>query len=249
MTKPIALQLYSVRDALSADFEGTLRRVADIGFVGVEFAGNYGGTAEHAASVCRDLGLQISSAHFGLPSASNSTLADAAALGLQRIVCPWMPPDRFKTLESVRAVCDEINAGVDPAVQAGLQLGYHNHDAEFGRLEDGSLVFDHMLQFLRPEVFFEIDIYWVKYAGEDPASVLASLGSRAPLVHVKDGSGEAGSMMLAAGEGIVDIPAAVNAASGADWLIVELDNCATDMFEAIEKSAHYLIDKGLGHGR
>jgi sugar phosphate isomerase/epimerase len=252
MTKPIAVQLYSLRDALSADFAGTLRRVADMGAAGVEFAGIYGSSPADAAALCRELGLKICSAHLPLPVGAdrNSVLTTATALGIEFMVCPWMPPERFATLEGIEAVCADINLAVDTAEAQGLHVGYHNHDAEFRSLPDDSLVFDHMRRLLRPEVFFEVDIYWVTAAGVDPVAVVTSIKNRLPLLHVKDGSGAPGSAMLAAGEGIVPIPAVVNALGDAgEWLIVELDSCATDMFEAVEKSIGYLVDQGLGHRR
>jgi sugar phosphate isomerase/epimerase len=251
MSKPIALQLYSVRDALSADFEGTLRRVAEIGFAGVEFAGIYGDSAAQARSLCDALGLQISSAHMGMPTADNraETVDVAATLGIGTIVCPWLQPDRFTTLGGVETVCAELNAAAALARESGLRFGYHNHDAEFTPLSDGTLPYAHMQRLLSPDVVFEIDIYWVKFAQGDPAAVLREAGARAPLVHVKDGTGRPGEAMVAVGDGVVDIPAVVGAATGAEWLIVELDNCATDMFEAVEKSFRYLVLKDLGHGR
>lgn len=251
MSKPAALQLYSIRDALSADFEGSMRRVAALGFAGVEFAGNYGGSPQTARALCDELGLQICSAHMGMPTADNraDTIDVAHALGIDTILCPWMPPGRFTSADDIAQVCDELNAAADIARASGLRFGYHNHDAEFTPLADGSLPYDHMRRLLAPDIVFEIDIYWVRFAQGDPAAVLAEAGARAPLVHVKDGSGTPGAPMLAAGEGIVDIPAAVKAASSAEWLIVELDNCATDMFEAVEKSLKYLTTKGLAHGR
>ncbi|MFN8530549.1 MAG: sugar phosphate isomerase/epimerase [Anaerolineae bacterium] len=252
MTKPIAVQLYSIRDALKADFDGSLRRIAEMGFAGVEFAGEYGGSAASAAARCAELGLKVCSAHLGMPlgDQQSAILDNAAKLGVSIMVCPWLPSERFKTVESVHQVCDELNAAAKIAQGAGFRYAYHNHDFEFRPLPDGSLPFDHMQKLLDPSISFELDIYWAKFAGSDPAALLSKLGKRVPLVHVKDGTGRPGDAFLAAGEGIVDIPAAVHAAGESpEWLIVELDSCATDMFTAVEKSLRYLVNQGLGHGR
>ena len=108
---------------------------------------------------------------------------------------------------------------------------------------------DVMLEHLDPDVFFEVDVYWVQTAGQDPAQVVRRLGTRAPLLHVKDGPCQIEAPMTALGEGVVDIPGVVAAGSGSvDWLVVELDRCDTDIMEAIRKSYQYLVGKGLGRG-
>jgi sugar phosphate isomerase/epimerase len=108
---------------------------------------------------------------------------------------------------------------------------------------------DVMLEHLDPDVFFEVDVYWVQTAGQDPVQVVHHLDSRAPLLHVKDGPCQMDADMTALGEGVVDIPGVAAAgARSTEWLVVELDRCATDMLEAVRKSYRYLIEKGLGHG-
>jgi sugar phosphate isomerase/epimerase len=106
-----------------------------------------------------------------------------------------------------------------------------------------------MLELLDPSVMFEIDTYWVKTAGLDPAEIIRKLGNRVNLLHLKDGPAAIEPPQVALGEGVMDIPAAVNAAESAEWLIVELDHCATDMLEAVDKSYQYLVNEGLGHGK
>ena len=133
------------------------------------------------------------------------------------------------------------------AAQHGLGLAYHNHWWEFQMVE-GRLAFDVMLEHLDPAVGFEIDTYWVQTAGHDPAAVVQRLGDRAPLLHIKDGPATADAPMVAVGQGALDFPAIVAAASGARWLIVELDRCATDMTEAVRKSYAYLVKEGLARG-
>ncbi len=251
MSKPIALQLYSIRDALNADFAGSLRRVAELGYAGVEFAGVYGESPTSAAALCAELGLQVIGAHLPLPLGEQQeyVLDTAAELGITRLFCPWMPPDRFATADSIRVVCDEINAANDVARARGLQLGYHNHDAEFRAADDGVLAFEHMKRLLDPAVLFEIDIFWVQFAGLDPAPIVRELGERTPVLHVKDGGENYGDPMRKYGEGIVDIPAVVRAAEAAEWLVVELDTYDGDVFEAVAYNFNFLVEQGLGHGR
>jgi sugar phosphate isomerase/epimerase len=130
-----------------------------------------------------------------------------------------------------------------------LAFGIHNHWWEFLRLGD-RYVYQVMLERLEPAIFFEIDIYWVQTAGLDPAQVVREFGPRAPLLHIKDGPAVQGEPQVAVGKGALDVPDIVRAAGdAAEWLVVELDDCATDMLEAAEKSIRYLLQEGLGHGR
>lgn len=252
-TPPLAVQLYSVRDALAADFSGVLTRIADMGYAGVEMAGNYGsGGPAEAASFIRSLGLEIVGAHLGLPESDDyaESVATAHALGTARWVVPWVPPEQFQTRDSVQAVIDRLNRAAAAATAAGLTLLYHNHWFEFEATPglDGRIPFDLMLAGLDRAVQFEIDLYWVKTGGSDPAATLARLGSRASLLHVKDGPTNLTDAMVAVGDGVMNYPDLLPDAA-AEWLIVELDRCDTDVLTAVRRSHDYLTGKGLAHGR
>jgi sugar phosphate isomerase/epimerase len=251
MTKPIALQLYTLRDQLAQDFAGTVRKVADLGYAGVETAGQYGQSPAQARRLFDDLGLQVASAHLPLPlgPARDQVIETAQTLGCSRLVCAWLPPERFTSPASLRAVCAELTEASAAVRAHGLTLGYHNHWFEFDHLVDGRPAHDWMAEWLAPEIFFELDVYWVKTAGLDPAAVVRGLGERVPLVHLKDGPAQIEPPMTALGEGVLDLPAVVGAAGAAEWLIVELDRCATDMLAAVAKSFAYLAANGLGRGR
>lgn len=250
MTTPIALQLYTVRDRLAQDFEGTIREIADIGYVGVETANMFGGSPASAARLFSELGLTVCGAHSPLPlgDQKQEVIDTMGALGCKRLIVAWQPPEKYKSLEGIKSICDSLNEGAAVARTNGFQVGYHNHWFEYELLED-RLPIEVMLEHLDPDVFFEVDVYWVQTAGQDPAQVVRRLGSRAPLLHVKDGPCQIDAPMTALGEGVVDIPGVVSAgAESTEWLVVELDRCATDMMEAVRKSYQYLIEKGLGRG-
>jgi sugar phosphate isomerase/epimerase len=248
---PIAIQLYSLRAQLAENYESILRRVADMGYVGVELAGMYGASPEFAARLLRELDLQVTSLHAPLPLLDNlsQTVDIANTFGVKRVVCAWYPPERFATLDDVRAVGDELNRANEFLRAQNLELHYHNHWQECALL-DGKLVYQHMLDFLEPNVGFEVDVYWAKTAGVEPAAMIRELGKRAPLLHIKDGPATMDGDMTAAGEGIIDLRAISDASrETAEWWIVELDRCATDMLEAVEKSYTYLTQNGLAHGK
>jgi sugar phosphate isomerase/epimerase len=249
MTSPIALQLYTLREATARDFAGTLRQVAEIGYAGVESAGFEGTTIAAAAQLFKDLGLTVCAVHGPLPlgDSQKRALDLMDALGCRRLVIASQPRQEFQSLEGIQRVCDTLNAAHTVAKAHGLSLGYHNHDFEFARVE-GRQAHQRLRECLSPEVFFEVDTYWTQTAGVDPATTLKELGARAPLLHLKDGPAVRGQPMQALGEGVMDIPAVVQASAGhAEWLIVELDECATDMLTAVQKSYHYLVQNGLGH--
>ncbi|MBT5876377.1 MAG: sugar phosphate isomerase/epimerase [Candidatus Latescibacteria bacterium] len=250
MPAPVALQLYSVREAAEKDFEGVVRRVADLGYAGVEPAGFPGSSPEAAGKLFQSLGLDVPSAHLSLPIGENKQLAieSAQALGTKRLIAGFGPDD-MNTADKVKASCEKFNEASVSAGEHGFTFGIHNHWWEFLKV-DGEHVYEIMLRHLEPAVFFELDVYWVQTGGPDPAAVVKQLGNRAPILHIKDGPCTRDGDMTAVGEGVVDIPAVIDAgAAHTEWHIVELDRCATDMFEAVEKSLNYLVSNGLGTGK
>lgn len=250
MPAPIALQLYTLRDALAEDFAGTIRRVAEIGYVGVETAGFPGVTPAEAAALFAELGLEVAGAHSPLPlgDRQNEVLETMETLGCKRLVCPSMPREEFTSVDGIQRVAESLNAANEVARANGLTFGYHNHWFEYGDV-DGRRADQILLEHLDPTIWFEVDTYWVQTAGADPVQVIQALGERAPLLHIKDGPAVQPEPMVAVGEGVMDIPAVVAAGQDhAEWLIVELDRCATDMMVAVEKSYKYLVSEGLARG-
>jgi sugar phosphate isomerase/epimerase len=238
----IAVQLYTLRDQMETQFEAVLEAVASIGYAGVEAASLHGRSAAEYAARCKAAGLQICSAHVKLPARKDGdqVIEDALALGVQRMVCPWLPPEQFASRDAILRSAEQLNSAAEIAKAHGLSLGYHNHAHEFHAVE-GKPAMEWLLEALDPAVFLEPDTYWVAVAGVDPVAVLGQLGSRAPLVHMKDGpAGTNPAPMTALGAGTLDVAAIVAAASHADWLIVELDSCATDSLEAVRESYAFL---------
>ncbi|MFZ6030961.1 MAG: sugar phosphate isomerase/epimerase family protein [Chloroflexota bacterium] len=252
MASPVALQLYTVRDAIARQgYEAIVRQVAEIGYAGVETAGFPGTTPQDAGKLFEQLGLAVSSIHkFPIPGEADlqEVVDTLGALCCQRLVTGAGPND-YKSRETVRTTCEKINAAAALLAPYRVSVGVHNHWWEY--LEVGEkYVYEWMLEWLSPDIFFEVDTYWVKTAGVDPAAVLARLGKRAPLLHIKDGPAQQKVPQLAVGEGLLDFPAIVDAGHGnTEWMIVELDSCATDMLAAVRKSYAFLIAHGLARGR
>ena len=244
MTVPIAVQLYSVRDFTEKDFAGTVRKIAAMGYAGVETAGFPGTTAQAAGALFKELGLAVSSAHTGLPVGKDQSkiLEDMAAIGCKRLVCPGVSASLFESTDGLKKAAQLLNEANQVCRANGLTLGYHNHYKEF-QVVDGRTAFDILLELVDPDVFFQVDTYWAHVAGVDVPALVKKLGKRAPLLHIKDGPGDKNMPMLAVGEGVMNVPAILAAARGfCEWQIVELDSCATDMLEAVQKSYQYLAN-------
>jgi sugar phosphate isomerase/epimerase len=252
MSAPIAVQLYTLWNHLDKDYTGTLTKLAEMGYVGIETCGySHGVPVKDAVTLFKDLGLTLCSAHVGMPVGDNvqKVLDEAAAAGCKRVISGF-GAEGFKTADAIKATCDMFNQAAENVAKAGLTFGVHNHWWEYEKLADGTPAYKVMLQHADPRVFFELDVYWIQTGGCNPAEVVAEFGKRAPLLHIKDGPCQQNQPMTPVGEGQVDIPAVVKAAkNNAEWLIVELDTCATDKLEAVAKSYQYLVGNKLARGR
>ena len=250
MTAPIALQLYTLREAAAEQgFETIVRQVAEMGYVGVEPAGFPGTTPEAAGKLFRELGLAVPSAHVALPvgDAKNEVLDTMAAIGSTMIVSGKGPAD-FETLDKIKTTCELFNEASANAQAAGMSFGVHNHWWEYLKVGD-RYAYEIMLDLVDPAITFEIDTYWVQVAGPNPAEIVAQMGARSPLLHIKDGPANRQDPMQPIGSGVLDWPTIVQAGgSHTEWLIVELDRCAMDMVEAVQQSYDYLVGEGLARG-
>lgn len=252
MTADVSVQLYSLREESAVDFPAVLARLGRIGFVGVETAGFHGLTAAQVRSTLDDAGLVASSAHVGLarPDEYERALDDHQALGCATVVIPAIGPKSFADLDAIRAAADLVNAANERARARGLTLGYHNHFWELQSVIDDRPALLHLFDLVDDSVVAEVDVYWARVGGVDPAQLLGELGARATLLHVKDGpAGDPSESMVAVGDGAIDVPGVLGAAPAARWHIIELDRCDTDMFDAVERSYHYLVENGLSRGR
>lgn len=255
MAKPIALQLYTLREEVypgGSDLPKVLKTVAEIGYVGVETAGLHGHDPKEIAKVAAELGITICGAHVGVPNSETvKRIADEqAVLGNTRVIGGFGPND-FETLDAIKNAAAKFQEAAELLKPYGMTFGFHNHWWEFERLRgEDRYIYDILLE-EAPDVFSELDVYWCAYGKADPVAVLSKHGARIPLLHIKDGMLiEGDHSHTAVGSGKLNMPAIVGAADQTvlQWLIVELDACATDMLEAVKKSYRYLVDKGLATG-
>jgi sugar phosphate isomerase/epimerase len=241
MSASIALQLYTVRDLLPTDFEGVVRQVAAMGYAGVETAGFPGATPQAAARLFNELGLKVCSAHTPLPTGGRrSEVQDTLGiLGCKRFIA-GLGPDAFRTLDDIQRSIATFQEANEFAKVNDLLFGIHNHWWEYLKVE-GRYAYKFLLEQLDPSIFFELDTYWIKTAGCDPAAVTAEFGPRAPYLHIKDGPAVKDQPMTAIGTGVVDFPAILAAGQPhTQWLIVELDRTATPILPVLQQSINYL---------
>jgi sugar phosphate isomerase/epimerase len=186
---PIGLQLYTVRDLLKQDFDGTLGRIAAIGYREVEFAGYFDLTPADVRAALDRHGLAAPGAHVPFEAIENSwdaTLHTATLIGHRFIVCAWIPEERRRSVDDWSRIGDRLNQAAAAARAAGLQLAYHNHSYEFVPL-DGRLPYDLLLEHTDPAlVRLELDLFWITFGGGDPLAYFSRYPGRFPLVHVKD---------------------------------------------------------------
>jgi sugar phosphate isomerase/epimerase len=248
-TNQIALQLYTVRDHTAKDMVNTLRRIAEMGYQAVEFAG-YGDAAPHDIRAALDEhGLRTVSAHVGLQALQTQparVFADLQTLGCAHVVVPSVGAEHRDTAAQVRQLAQLLNQLGAQCRQVGLQLGYHNHAFEFAAL-DGGTMWDVLTAATDPAlVTLELDVYWAQYAGVDPIALIQQGSGRMPLLHIKDMAADAARADVTVGEGMFSWPDIfrAGAAAGTQWYIVEQDN-PREPLRDVERSLRYLQQLAL----
>jgi sugar phosphate isomerase/epimerase len=239
----VAIQLYTVRDKTAEDMLGTLARLGEIGYRAVEFAG-YGNSEPQAIREALDkAGISGVAAHVPLTRIDNEfdiVVQEMDIIGARHLIIPWLPPEQ-RTKAGYDHVIDTLNKRAPEARDAGLRLGYHNHDFEFMADENGMFPFDRIADSTDPSlVSLEIDAGWVKYAGQDPVAVIEQYAGRVPLIHAKEEQVDGVDDLPAPGSGPMpwkEIVAAGNA-SGAEYLIAEDDKPLDSMKTATAAFQH-----------
>jgi sugar phosphate isomerase/epimerase len=237
------LQLYTVRDALAVDLEGTLSSVAAIGYREVELAGLPGVTAQAMHASLKRHGLDAPSMHAGydrLQRGLDGVLEEARVLGANYLVCPSVDASERKTTEDWKRVCQTLNRIGQVVRSSGLMFAYHNHDFEFSLFADGTPPFQLLLTETDPgNVKLELDVYWVAKAGLDPVQYMQDGQDRILLVHLKDLARDSSTAEV--GEGTLDFERIVRTALavGVKHLFVEQDTSA-DPLASIATSLRFL---------
>ncbi len=262
MLHPLAVQLYSLREYAEKDFIGVLKRVAKIGYKGVEPAGFWNIRPRELKKILDDLGLKIVSSHtlWSNPYNLGESMDIADILGLKRVVCGYSAKE-FKDLDSIQATAESTSRMAEILQRNGFELFQHNHAFEFERL-DGQIKYAIYAK-LCPKVKFQIDCFWsTNFGQEDAVEMLKLFIDRTVSLHIKDGPLQQkdaeqkyvnGTLdrkieLRPLGQGDLPIRQLVAMAPNVDAVIVELDYCNIEMFDAIEASYRFMTGNGIAAG-
>lgn len=241
----LAFQLYTVRDAVRADADAALARIAGIGYRNVELF-DLVAFGKPLADALRRAGLTAVAAHQSVVGHDIETICAAAAdFGLSLVVDPWVDPDRWTTRASIAGVARELATAAEAAAAHGVTIGYHNHWFELESRFDGRSGLEVLADQLPAEVVLEVDTYWAAVGGEDPAALVGRLGSRVVALHLKDGPISRDTRaQVPVGQGAMRFPAIVAAAPHA-MRVVEADESELDRFDLLAQSRDYLLREVL----
>jgi len=255
--KSLNVQLYTVRDAVSKNLEGTLERLAGLGYKNIELYGYngtfFGKTANEFKTILSNTGIKVLSSHHttGIAMKGKGTLSDGwdkavedvHALGAEYMVCAFLFPNE-RTPEIYKSLPAMFEKAATATNAAGIQFAYHNHDFEFEKLGD-TLVYDFLLNNTPADlVKMEMDLYWISKAGQDPVQYFEKYPGRFHLWHVKDM--EAGTKAITeVGNGTIDFDRIFKARkkAGLKYWFVEQDTSKRDMFESLTISRNNLAKK------
>jgi sugar phosphate isomerase/epimerase len=249
--KAAGLQLYTVRDLMAKDPDGTIAKVAQIGYKKVENFGYsdgkfFGKSPKDYAVLLKNNGLVTPSGHYLLgkqmPTMKGTLMNDwsravddAAELGQQYMVCAYLFPDERKVLDDYKRYADVFNKAAETCKARGIQFAYHNHDFEF-KAVDGQIPYDILLNNTDKNlVKMELDLYWTVFAGKDPVELFKKNPGRFPLWHLKDMEKSEKREFAEVGTGSIDFASILKAKKTAGLVhsFVEQDVCKRPPLEAI----------------
>ncbi|HEY9535746.1 MAG TPA: sugar phosphate isomerase/epimerase [Mucilaginibacter sp.] len=218
------IQLYTFRNEMLKDAQGTLKVIADLGIKQVESAASgkglfYGLTPKEMKQTCKDLGMTLRSGHCGIDANWQKTVDQAAESGQEYLVCSSLPFSG-DTVSNYQKVAERFNKAGEECRAAGLKFGYHNHDFEF-KQDNGLTLYDILLVNTDPElVTMEMDLGWVVAAGRDPLEYFKNYEGRFKLWHLKDMKGR---NSVEFGKGTLDIAGLFKQAklAGLDYYFIE----------------------------
>jgi sugar phosphate isomerase/epimerase len=234
-----AIQLWTLRN-VDEPLPETIARVGEAGYDGVELAGLDGHEPATIRDALDDAGLDVAGAHVGMDELADGerteTVATYRELGCEHLIVPHLGAEQFATRAAVEATADDLDALATTLAADDIAFSYHNHDHEFVDI-GGETAFD-VLAAETTAVGFELDIAWVLAGGQDPVAYVERLADRIDLLHVTDHHLDSGDH-AEVGDGDVDVPGCIDAATGAEWLVYEHDE-PDDPLASMHHGAEYL---------
>ena len=247
------LQVYSVRNQLEKDFEGTMKVVADVGYKHIEgyglgtdgkFLGKI--SPSHYSKVIKDLGMELKATHcsFTTPDKAQKMIDAAVETGLEYMIVPHTPENVRKNADGWKKVAEDYNKIGEMCKKAGIKFGYHNHAFEFEEL-DGIIPQELLIESTEADlVHFEADLFWVTKGGYDPAKLLKKYPGRIQIFHVKDATPELEGCTV--GKGIIDFKNLFNEGrkDSVEYYFVE-DEREDDPFNNIKADYQYIANQAF----
>jgi len=248
----LAVQTYTLRDQMKSDFWGTLRKIAALGYAGVELTDVRGTMrAEDLQSRLETMSLCVVGVHVSLEQIEaelDEVLDYYSEVGIDHLIVPWVPEDRRGSAHDWLTIGGMLSDAGARARERGMILGYHNHDFEMKKY-DGVAAIDILLGAAEGRnLQWEPDTFWIQYAGENPVEYIKRYAARISLLHIKDMTSGPEKNFAPVGAGILDWPAIMAAAKAADipWLIVEQDDCyGAAPLDVIAESLHNIKNMKL----
>jgi sugar phosphate isomerase/epimerase len=243
-SNPLALQLYTVRDQLASGRKAVLGAIRGYGYAAVE---PYDVLTDPEAlrADLDEAGLAVCAVHAkALGEDAGAFFDGAKTVGADTVIVPWASPERFADADTIAELARELNEGAARAAGVGLRFGYHNHAFELAMV-GGRTGLEALADALDPAVLLEVDTYWAAVGGQDVPKLLGRLGDRVRYLHVKDGPVTKDDPMTAVGGGRMPVADILAACPSAEWHVVELDRCATDVLTAVRDSLSWLTSRGL----
>jgi sugar phosphate isomerase/epimerase len=243
-SNPLALQLYTVRDQLASGRKPVLDAIRSYGYGAVEPYDVLTDPEAQRADL-DEAGLAVCAVHAkALGEDADAFFDGAKTVGADTVIVPSVPAERFADADAIGALARDLNEGAAKAAERGLRFGYHNHAFELATV-GGRTGLEALADALDPDVLLEVDTYWAAVGGQDVPALLGRLGNRVRYLHVKDGPVTKDDPMTAVGGGIMPVEEILAACPSAEWHVVELDRCATDVLTAVRDSLTWLTGRGL----
>lgn len=257
----IGLQLYTVRSEITKDVNGTLAKVSAIGYNSAEVFGYnagkfFGLTPEEFLKLLQQNNLKTPSGHYGMNNFLGKgdedelkrTVADAAKMGHDYFVIPYLTDDMRKSLDDYKTLAQRLNRAAQEVKGTGMKLAYHNHDFEFKDWGNGETGYKILTTQTDPSVYFETDVYWLSKAGKDPLQIFNELKGRVKMWHVKDMANTAEKEFTEVGSGTINYKELFTHRKelGIDYFFVEQDATKIPVYDSIAKSYAYVKNNLVG---
>jgi sugar phosphate isomerase/epimerase len=253
--KRLAIQVYTIRNAISENPEKAFERIAELGFKDLEIYG-YNGTffgknKNEFQAILNNTGLKVISSHHqtGVINRESGTLLnnlektveDLDFIGSKYLVYSYLLSEE-RTIEKYKKLPDLLNKSGEITARSGIQFAYHNHDFEFEKFDEEQLIYNFILKNTSPNlVKMELDLYWITKAGLDAVEYFNNYPGRFPLWHVKDMRKDTKDF-AEVGNGIIDFENIFKARkkAGLEYWFVEQDSSDNDIFDSILISKKYI---------